>query len=215
MADLGLIRRRQLPVPTIRGGLLLCVVVLAIISLAVQVIYPFLAVNEPVDSTILVVEGWLPDYALEKVREEFERGGYRLIITTGEELMVGSYLSSFRSYAELAAGTLQRLGISQDSVVAVPASRVKRDRTFASAVALQRWLQGNGSAEESINLATLGAHARRSRSIFQKVLGGSVSVGVLAVPDEGFDSEAWWKTSRGVNVIVDETIGYVYWVLFG
>ena len=39
--------------------------------------YPFLAPTQPVAGEVLVVEGWLPDYALEKVKDRFENGNYK------------------------------------------------------------------------------------------------------------------------------------------
>jgi hypothetical protein len=191
------------------------VLIVGLCFLIVRSAYPFLAVNDPVESRLLVVEGWLPDHALEVVSREFGSGRYDLIATTGEELLVGSYLSPFRSFAGLAAETLKRLGVPSTMVVAVPASRVKRDRTVASAIALKRWLGQSGSNHRALNLATLGAHARRSRSVFQEVLGDSVQVGVIAIPDEGFDPDRWWRTSRGVNTMMDESVGYLYWMLLG
>jgi hypothetical protein len=43
----------------------------------------YLSKSEPVEANILLVEGWLPDYAIMKSYEEFKRHGYDHIITTG------------------------------------------------------------------------------------------------------------------------------------
>lgn len=43
----------------------------------------FLSKSERVDAKILVVEGWLPDYAMEKVVDEIQNNSYDLILTTG------------------------------------------------------------------------------------------------------------------------------------
>jgi len=37
-------------------------------------VHPFLAPTKPVGGDILVVEGWLPDYALERRKNGFNRG---------------------------------------------------------------------------------------------------------------------------------------------
>ncbi|NEP26194.1 MAG: cytosine deaminase, partial [Moorea sp. SIO3I6] len=56
-------------------------------------IHPFLSITSPINADALVVEGWLPDYALKGAMEEFDRGNYQKIITTGLPLRKGYYLS--------------------------------------------------------------------------------------------------------------------------
>jgi hypothetical protein len=46
-------------------------------------LHPFLAMNVPVDAQILVVEGWLPNYALKAAAAEFNKGNYSVLVTTG------------------------------------------------------------------------------------------------------------------------------------
>jgi len=215
MSSFSFFRRKECWVPTIQGVLLVAGVLgIALVGLALTV-YPFLAVNEPVETDVLVVEGWVPDYALEVAKDKFEGGRYEMILTSGEKLLLGSYLSEHKSFAELAAATLRRLGVEERFVTAVPSSQVQRDRTYASAFALAEWLKALRPEVRSLNVITLGAHARRSRAIFQDVLGDSVQVGVIAVQDQGFDPERWWQTSRGVQVIINEMVGYLYWQLSG
>lgn len=43
----------------------------------------FLSKTEQVKANIMIVEGWLPDYALEMAHKEFQKNGYKYIITTG------------------------------------------------------------------------------------------------------------------------------------
>jgi hypothetical protein len=62
------------------------VVAISIVILAlfyVSFAYEFLSKSHPVAAEILVVEGWLPDYALDQACDEFKRNKYRLLITTG------------------------------------------------------------------------------------------------------------------------------------
>lgn len=47
------------------------------------VAYDYLCFQKSSESDILVAEGWLPDDALDKVKQEFEKGKYRVLITTG------------------------------------------------------------------------------------------------------------------------------------
>jgi hypothetical protein len=45
----------------------------------------FLAKTQTVKADILIVEGWLPEYAIETAKNEFNANDYKLIITTGLE----------------------------------------------------------------------------------------------------------------------------------
>ena len=46
-------------------------------------IISFLSLTSRTDANLLVVEGWLPDYAIEEAYSEFKSGRYNLIVTTG------------------------------------------------------------------------------------------------------------------------------------
>ncbi|BAY20339.1 hypothetical protein NIES2100_00800 [Calothrix sp. NIES-2100] len=47
-------------------------------------IFTILSVTSPIKSAeILVVQGWLPDYAIQEAVAEFKSSNYRQIITTG------------------------------------------------------------------------------------------------------------------------------------
>jgi hypothetical protein len=48
-----------------------------------NILSDYLSKSEPVEANILLVEGWLPDYAIMKSYEEFRKHGYDQIITTG------------------------------------------------------------------------------------------------------------------------------------
>jgi hypothetical protein len=57
---------------------------------------------------------------------------------------------------------------------------------------------------------TLGAHARRTRLLFEKALPKEASVGIIAVENQDFDASHWWRSSQGVRTVVGEIIGYAY-----
>jgi hypothetical protein len=204
------VKRGQCWVPTGRGWIAFLIAVTATLLFSINSIYPFLAVNAPIPSSILVVEGWLPDYALEQAKNEFDRHNYRLIVATGKRISRGLYLSRYRTYADLSAATLKRLGMKGQSVVAVPIDFAAKDRTYECAVAVRDWLAGSGLSATSINVFTLGPHARRSRLLFKKALGDTVAVGVIAAEDLDYDPHSWWRSSEGVKSIIEESVGYFY-----
>lgn len=174
-------------------------------------IYDFLAVNSPDRSAdFLVVEGWLPDYALEKAMQEFKKGSYRKLITTGLPLARGSYLSEYKTFAEVAAATLLALGFERDRLVAVPGPEALKDRTYTSAVAFREWLSPSNSDVKSINLYSFGPHSRRSWMLFKQALSPQIQVGVIAGEPLDYNPEVWWQFSEGVRTVISEAIAYVY-----
>src|SRR5437016_1043264 len=114
-------QRRECLLPTWRGWLVLLFAGATLIVLSIRRAYSFLAVNDPVYNGALVVEGWLPDYALQQAITEFRRDHYRKILVTGGPLEHGAPLSEYRTFAELGAATLLRLGADTNAVQAVPA----------------------------------------------------------------------------------------------
>lgn len=201
--------------PTWRLALLLLVTIVGAVVWCVRSAYEFLAISKPVAARVLVVEGWMPDYALAWALEEFDRGGYELLITSGGPIERGGFLVDYENHAALTAASLVRMGFDGDRLVAVPANAVLRDRTRASAVAVRDWLAGHGRSGLSVNVVSLGAHSRRSWIVYQKVFGHGASVGVLAAPARDMDPERWWRSSEGIKVTAVESIGCLYESLAG
>ena len=206
----GLLRRRQCLVPTWRGGLLLFLLAVGLFWVGLNGIHPFLAVNAPVEGGDMVVEGWMADYALKEALQEFQKGGRSRLYVTGSPLDAGAPLSEYRSYAELGAAVLAKFGAETNALQAVPAPRVKQDRTYASAIALKRWLEVNGIQCRSLTVVSEGTHARRSRLLFEKAFGPEVQIGIIALTPESYDPKKWWRSSQGVRVVIGEALAYGY-----
>ena len=144
MAFWGLISRRERYGLTLRGAIILACFGIVLLVFVACNLFPFLALSEPVVGDIMVVEGWMPDYALASVLDDFKKERYKLLVTTGVPLQVGSHLSKHGTYAEIAAATIRAMGFDEESLVAVSAPAVKRNRTYESAQQLKEWLQING-----------------------------------------------------------------------
>lgn len=209
-----LFTKRQVPVPTVWGWLLILVSVVAAFWIILGFSHSFLAVSKPVNGEILVVEGWIPDDALERAAEQFHKGSYRFIAVTGGPLDQGSYLKEYGNYAQLGAATLSKLGIEDSLIIPVSAPAVSRDRTFTSALAFKNWLEKGGTDIKSLDLCSFDAHSRRSALLFRRALGKDVEVGVIAIDDGTYDSSNWWRTSTGFRMVVGEMIAYVYVMVF-
>jgi DUF218 domain len=207
---ISLIRRREMWAITREGWVIAMMGLIIFTIFMLKNIHPFLAVNSPIKADILVVEGWLPDYAIESAIAEFNKGGYSQLITTGSPLSKGYYLAEYKNYAELTAATCIALGFDRDKVVAVPAASVVKHRTAASAIALRDWLSSSALKVNSINLYSLGTHARRSRKIFKEVLNPEIKVGIIAAETQDYNSQEWWTSSEGFRIVTGEIIAYIY-----
>lgn len=205
-----LIQRKEIWLPTIQGWLFILVFFMALMLFTANHIHRFLAPNFPLKADVLVVEGWIEDYALESAMKEFQQGGYQKLITTGTPLEQGYYLSEYKTTAELAAATLIALGFAPEQLVTVPAPKVLRNRTAASAVALGEWISQSKLNIKSINLYSSDVHARRSWLLFKQALAPQIQVGVISVDSDSYNPKQWWIYSAGVRSIISEAIAYFY-----
>ena len=206
----GLVRHQDCLALTWRSWLLLVLSFAALSVVTVRELHPFLAVSEPVVNGLLVVEGWVPDVAMKAAIAEFKQHPYEKMYVTGGPISRGAQLSGYKTFAEMGTATLLKLGLSSNEVQAIPSAWIRRDRTYAEAVALRTWMRDRGVAFTTVHLITEGCHARRSRLLFQRVLGNSVMVGVTSIPSGEYDPEHWWQSSEGVRSVVGETLAYGY-----
>jgi hypothetical protein len=90
----------------------------------------------------------------------------------------------------------------------------RRDRTYHSALAAKQWLETQGWSGGGVMVATLGAHARRSRLLYCRAFGPNVPIGVIALEDRAYDPAHWWRTSEGLKEMISETGAFLYTRLF-
>ncbi len=206
----GLARRRTVWLPTWRAGLL-SVVVLAIAgAVFVKTLHPFLEMTQRAGGGVLAVEGWGPDFSFRAAAEEFSRGGYSQLVVTGGPIEKGAPFIGQDTYAGLGAATIGSMTGRTNLAIAVPAPEVRTDRTYASAVALRKWLSRSGPLPKKLDVLTTGAHARRTWMLFRTAFPGTVEVGVIAVPDDRYDASRWWTSSDGFRTTTSEFIAYLY-----
>jgi hypothetical protein len=173
-------------------------------------IHPFLAVNHPEQGEFLIVEGWMPAYALDESANFFKLGHYKKILTSGGQAKGQWSFKHGVTYALLAAEQIRRSGFDSNLVEAVSGPLIERDRTYHSALAIKDWLQANHQNPASIDVLTMGPHARRSRLLFQEAMGKSIKVGVICIEDNEYDANHWWRSSEGVREVISESIAYLY-----
>lgn len=205
-----LFHRREVWLPTRRGWLVLVGAALIVGLVLISSIQSFLAVTAPVPTGILVAEGWMDDYALQSVVKIFKGGQYQKVFVTGVPLEKGAPLAEYKTYAELGAAVILKVGLDTNTVQAVPAPDVRKDRTYASALALKDWLAAHGTNVSSLTVVSQGAHARRTRLLYEKAFGSDVEIGIISIPSREYDPKRWWTKSAGVREVVDETVAYLY-----
>ena len=178
-------------------------------------VQPFLAPIRRADTNLLVVEGWVHEYAIHAATVEFQNGRYQKIYTTGGPVVgTGDYSNDFNTSASVGAELLKKAGVPDESIQMVASHEAGRDRTYNSAVALRDWLHEKGLTIRSLNVLTEDSHGRRTRLLFEKAFGSGVTVGIISVPNPDYDANHWWRYSEGVRDVLGESIAYLYARIF-
>lgn len=204
----GLLRRKEVWSLTWRARLLALGVLIVAGWVFMRGIHGFLAVEASVGSRVLVVEGWIPEYALTNLVARHP--GFDRIYTTGGPTMTDRHSrDDSDTYASVAMKRLWRAGVPRDKVRMVPCWVSRRDRTFASAVALREWCRTNELVLKDFDVVTLGVHARRSRLLTEQAF-PEARVGVIPALNEEYEPASWWRYSEGVKEVFSETMAYLY-----
>ena len=211
----GILIRKERWGLSLSGRLIVWTVIILAFFLFWLRVYAFLAVTHRVKANVLVVEGWIGEYAIHAAVEEFRTGSYQRVFTTGGPVQgTGGYINDYNTSASVGADLLKKLGLPPDLVQMVPSRVVNRDRTYGSAAALSRWFREHNMSVPKLNVVTENVHARRTRLLFEKALGPESAVGIIAVSNPDYDSRYWWRCSEGVKDVMGETVAYLYARLF-
>ena len=190
-----------------RGWLLLVSAGLVAACLVFLNIHPFLAVTHRVNTNLLVVEGWIPRYALREAAEEFRTGSYQRIFTTGGPVE-GGYTNDYNTSASVGAEILKKFGVPDDRDGSFARNCPRENIQFSGRIA--RLVTRTQYTRDSINVLTEDAHARRTRLLYHEAFGKSVTVGIIAVANPDYNSTKWWHYSDGVREVIGESIAYIY-----
>ncbi len=179
-------------------------------------IHPFLAQSSPVEGEILLVEGWTVNigFVLPEALKEFNKGTYRCVITIGQSFENNRTIDGCSSYAELAMQELIRLGLDSGSVISVSSPFTKRHKTYTSAVAFKNWISCNNKTIKSLNIMSVGAHSRYTFTLFKRVLGPSIKIGIISVKQQRYNPQFWFFSINGIKYTLLDIIGYVYSLLW-
>jgi len=210
-------KRRTVYVPTPLGLLFLGGLLSLPLLYWIRYGESFLSPTERLPAKILVVEGWIGPEAVRAAKEEFEKGGYDFIFTSGgspDPLSEDNWQKEGWTYAEGALHILVRSGIPAEKVIAAPPRETETARTYASALSVKAALAKAGLAPKSVNVFSSGAHARRSRLVYEKVLRPETAVGVVAWREPSYATLPWWRSSERAQEFLLQTVGFFYEYLF-
>jgi uncharacterized SAM-binding protein YcdF (DUF218 family) len=207
----GMFDRKERWALSWRGRLIVFFALLLIGALVLKGVYPFLAVTHRVNANILVVEGWIPEYAIRAAVRELQSNHYQRVFTTGGPVVgTGGYINDFYTSASVGADLLKKWGVPDERLQMVPSRVMDRDRTYGAALTLRTWLREHNTPVSGVNVVTEDLHARRTRLLFQKALGRNVQVGVIAVANVDYPADQWWHYSQGLKDVVSESAAYLY-----
>ena len=183
-------------------------------------VHDFLAVNRPVGGGALFIEAWIPQEALHWASAVCKSGNYSAAVVVAYAQQDGS-----RSKADVAATTLVARGCRVSGKV-VPITLLPRDaqtrssvglshRTLSCALAAKAWLQQNEPSVHSVDVLTVGVHARKSWILARHAFGESYNVGIIAAPEPSYNPNRWLASPRGVWLVGRNVLGYVYATVWG
>lgn len=214
MPPFALFRKRTVWLPTLPGSLLLLAVAGGTVIVLGRALHPFLAVEAPVQASVLVVEGWLPPQELDQALERIRAGRYRQIITVGGPLPDDGLERPVRTYAEHARGYLVRRGLAPAMVFAVTSPDTRKDRTYLNALMLRAHFARSRDGSTAIDVMSSGVHSRRSWRLYQMALGDSRAVGILAAQPSQYAADQWWASSSGAKTVLGEAISWLWTLVF-
>ena len=206
----GLLAKRERWGLSLRGWLLVFLVLLAAVVTVARGLYPFLAITSRTSGPVMVVEGWIRFDTVGQAVSEYRSANYQSVVVVAAVFKADDKWDEGRGRADYITATFARLGVPRDRTHVVFCNVVQKDRTYESALATREWLRKQGMPTSSLDVFTMGPHARRSRLLFQKAFGPEVKIGVVAMNEREYDPVHWWHSSEGVREVLFEGIAYVY-----
>ncbi len=162
----------------------------------------------------MVIEGFVPSYALEDALETYRSDGYKRLIVTGIAITKYECTSVFTNTAEATIHAIRQLGFTDSIYSARIPDNVYVDRTYHTAIATGILFEEHPEWPKSMNIFSIGVHARRSRMMFKEACGSEFNIGIIAYPDRSFNPDKWWKNSKGFRNVSNEFAATLFVSLF-
>lgn len=177
-------------------------------------IYCFLAPHNSVDADVLVVEGWIPSELLEQAAILINQSSYKVVVALGGPIGDNKPTKPEDSYALRCRKELIQFGVADDLIYTVAAGYVEHNRTRAAAQSFRAWLTELNMPIDKLDLITASVHGRKSRLIFQRVLGEDIQVGIISVHSGNYGTGRWLGSPYMIYRVLRNTIGYLYALFF-
>lgn len=135
-----------------------------------------------------------------------DNSAYSVFYPGGEERVKNNYNSN----AELARNRLISMGINSSQIIATPGETVIVNRTLTSALAFRDWLKQTNTDISGINIISMGAHARRTWMIYNRILKEKYPIGIISLPDYVYTQSRIYRLLKNIR----ETLGIIYyWII--
>jgi len=170
--------------------------------------------NRPVQSSILVVEGWLPYSFLQYAVNEFTENSYETMILLGGNKKCKMLLSNHSISGEENSTTEIQEGKKSQQLIIIPVESGAVHKTYSAYRALNNWIKNSDERIHAINIFTASVHARKSYILCRRVLDTDISVGVISSAPQYYNPKYWWLSKRGIYLVSRNTIGLLYALLW-
>lgn len=204
-----LYKYRTVPVPTVWGWLLVFLFSIGLFYGLLKATYPFLSEEIPTSTKVLVVEGWIPDEGLRNAIVYYNEHHYEYMIVTGIPISQWTFASPYSNMADATARSMKEMFFKDTIYTVHIPTIIQRDRTYATAVALEMKWDSMGIPYADFDLYSMGSHSRRSYMMFQKVFSDRIK-GLVADDDPSFIPSHWYKSSRGFRTVFGELTSFLY-----
>jgi len=200
--------------PTLLGFFLILVIIVIIGRLLMPSIYKFLFLNKPVTTNTMVLEGWVPTYALQDALKYYAENNYENLIVTGIPITQYEYASDFNYTSQATILALKHFGFTDTIYEAANPTNIYKDRTYTTAIITKEIFEKHPEWDKSFNVYSMGVHSNRSLVLFKKAFPDDYEIGMVAHSDRAFIGEEWWKSSIGFRNISNELLALTYAKLF-
>ena len=203
-----LFKRQSVVLPTWSGWLVILLTIIVLVVFLFRNMALFLTVNEPVGAEYLVIEGWLEKEELDQGFAYFAEHKFVKAVIVGGPIS-NCFDGTDTSYAERAAGYLQRQGLAEEQAVIVRVPYSAQERTFLNAVMVREWFEQQGIRLARLDVFSSGVHTRRSRELYRRAFGEQVAIGIIDAKPHNFDPAYWWRTSESGKSVAVEFAGWI------
>jgi uncharacterized protein len=208
-----LFRKKTATRPTLLGWVLILLILAIIFRLSLVGIFYFLAINKPIKSGTLVLEGFAPTYVVKDAIDYYKENNFERLIVTGIPIVNYAFIAPYRNTALATLTAVRKFGFEDTVYIADIPTTIFIDRTYHTAVATKILFDEN-NWPKNFDIYSVGVHARRSRMMFKKAFGNDYNIGVIAQKDITFQPNYWWKSSKGFRNVSNEFVATLYVMFF-